>query len=51
MVTVSNLSTATGLTVSQVRTAIEKLADSNSIKVKTTNKYSVIKIIDFEAFL
>ncbi len=51
MITVSSLSTATGLTVSQVRTALEKLADSNSIEVKTTNKYSVIKIIDFEAFL
>ena len=49
--TVSNLSTATGLTVSQVRTALEKLADSKCIEVKPTNKYTVIKIIDFEAFL
>lgn len=51
MVTVSNLSTATGLTVSQVRTALEKLTHSNCIEVKTTNKYTVIKIIDFEAFI
>ena len=51
MTKLSILSTATGLTVSQVRTALEKLADSNSIEVNTTNKYSVVKIIDFEAFI
>ena len=51
MVTVSSLSTATGLTVSQVRTALKKLADSNSIKVTPTNKHSIIEIVDFEAYL
>ena len=51
MVTLASLSTATGLTVSQVRTALEKLTHSNCIEVKTTNKYTVIKIIDFEAFI
>lgn len=50
-ITLASLSIATGLTVSQVRTALEKLTDSNCIKVTTTNKYSVIKIIDFEAFI
>ncbi len=49
--TVASISTATGLTVSQVRTALEKLTDSNCIEVQTTNKYSVIKIIDFEAYI
>ncbi len=47
--TLASLSTATELTVSQVRTALEKLTDSNCIEVKTTNKYSVIKIIDYFA--
>lgn len=51
MVTVSNLSTATGLTVSQVRTALEKLANSNCITVKTTNKYSVIIITDYDLYI
>lgn len=51
MVTVSNLTTATGLTVSQVRTALEKLTDSNSIKITPTNKHSIIEIIDFSAFI
>lgn len=50
-ITLASLSIATGLTVSQVRTALEKLTDSNCIEVTTTNKYSVIKIIDFEAFI
>lgn len=50
MVTLSSLSTATGLTVSQIRTALEKLTDSNSIKVKPTNKYSVVKIIDYNSY-
>lgn len=51
MTTVSSLSTATGLTVSQVRTALKKLADSNSIKVTPTNKHSIIEIIGFSAFI
>lgn len=50
MITLASLSTATGLTVSQVRTALEKLTDSNSIKVKPTNKYSVVKIIDYNSY-
>ena len=51
MVTLSSLSTATGLTVSQVRTALEKLTDSNCIEVKTTNKYSIIKIVAYESYI
>ena len=49
--TLASLSTATGLTVSQVRTALKKLADSNSIKVTPTNKHSIIEIIGFSAFI
>lgn len=51
MITLASLSTATGLTVSQVRTTLKKLTDSNCIEVKTTNKYSVIKIKDFESYI
>lgn len=49
--TVSSISTATGLTVSQVRTALKKLADSNCIEIKPTNKYTVIKITDNESYI
>ena len=51
MTKLSILSTATGLTVSQVRTALKKLASSNSINVTPTNKHSIIEIIDFSAFI
>lgn len=49
--TVASISTATGLTVSQVRTAIEKLTNSNCIEIKTTNKYTIIKIVDFDSYI
>lgn len=49
--TVASISTATGLTVSQVRTALEKLKNSNCIKIKPTNKYTVIKITDYESYI
>ncbi len=51
MITLASLSIATGLTVSQVRTALEKLADSNCIEEKTTNKYSVIIITDYDLYI
>ncbi|MBR3867828.1 MAG: hypothetical protein IKM66_00790 [Clostridia bacterium] len=51
MTKLSILSTATGLTVSQVRTALKKFADSNCIEVKTTNKYSIIKIVAYESYI
>ncbi len=49
--TVSSLSTATGLTVSQVRTVLEKLSDSKCIEIKPTNKFTVIKITDYESYI
>lgn len=49
--TLASFSTATGLTVSQVRTALDKLNNSNCIEIKTTNKYTVIKIVDYESYI
>ena len=51
MVTLASLSTATGLTVSQVRTAFEKIADSNCIEIKPNDKYAVIRIINYDKYL
>ena len=51
MVTLASLSTATGLTVSQVRTALDKLNNSNCIEIKPTNKYTVIKITDYDLYI
>jgi len=39
-----NLAKETGLSESQIRTSLEKLKSTNDIAIKTTNKYSVISI-------
>jgi DNA-binding transcriptional regulator YhcF (GntR family) len=39
-----NLASETGLSIQQVRTALDKLKSTNEITVKTTNKFTVITI-------
>ena len=43
---VQKLSRDTGLTVSQTRCALRHLLDSNVISIRTTNKYSVITVVN-----
>ena len=39
-----------GLTVQQVRTALKKLSDSGEIVVEHTNRFSLIKIVNFQKY-
>lgn len=41
------LSSQTGLSISQLRTALDKLGRTGEIAIKTTNKFSVITIINW----
>ena len=45
-----NLASATGLTVQQVRTAIEKLQSTNEITYKSTSHYSVITVKNYNLY-
>lgn len=47
---VNSLADQTGLSVSQVRTAIEKLKSTGEIAIKSTNKYSMITVVKYESF-
>lgn len=42
------LADSTGLSISQIRTALKKLEVTNKIASKTTNKYRIITVIGFE---
>jgi hypothetical protein len=44
------LSFKTGLSVSQIRTALKKLESSNDIIIETTNKFSIITIVNYDNF-
>ena len=46
----AHLSMQTNLSMSQVRTALKKLKDSQVIEVKTTNKYTKISICNWEMY-
>lgn len=48
--TYPELSKKTGLTVKNLRTALEKLEDSQIIGRQTTNKYTLITICNFESY-
>ena len=43
-----SLAEAVGITVQQVRTALKKLVESDVIEIDTTNKFTVIKITNYE---
>ena len=45
-----SLSCATGLSVQQIRTALNKLKSTNEITIKTTNKNSLISITNWEKY-
>lgn len=48
--TVSGLAASTGLTISQIRTALDKLSGNNLIEVKTTNKFTIIRINNYDVY-
>lgn len=39
-----------GLSVQQVRTALKKLSDSGEIEIENTNRFSVIKMVNFQKY-
>lgn len=46
----SNLSIATGLTVRQVRTCLNRLKSTNQIAIKTSTQNSIITVINYDEF-
>lgn len=44
------LSTETGLSIQQVRTALDKLQSTNNITSKSTNKYRIITVLDYNDY-
>lgn len=47
---IDSLSKETGLTVREVRTALDHLKMSNEVTSKTTNKYTVITVVSFDKY-
>lgn len=47
---VISLASETGLTIRQTRTALEHLQSTNELTIKTTNKYSVVTINNYEMY-
>ena len=47
---ISNLSKETGLTVREVRTALDHLKATNEVTSKTTNRYTLITVVSFEKY-
>ena len=45
-----HLAQATGLSVHQIRNALEKLKKTGEITVKTTNKFTVVNIVNYSLF-
>ncbi len=46
----NHLSKATGLSFKQVRTSLNKLKRSNEVAIKTTNRYSMISIVNWDYY-
>lgn len=44
------LSEATGISEQSIRTCLERLKSTNEITIKTTNKYSIITICEFDSY-
>ena len=45
-----NLATQTGLSVQQTRLALNKLRSTGEITIKTTNKFSIITICNYDSY-
>ena len=50
MTTVQSLSMETGLTVKQVRTCLNRLISANCVACKTTNKYTILSIVNYNKY-
>lgn len=48
---VARISAETGLTISQVRTALKKLKDTGYISTKSTNKYTIYTVIGYQEYI
>jgi hypothetical protein len=47
---ISGLAHETGLTVKEVRTALEHLESTNEVASKTTNRYTLITVLSFDKY-
>ena len=47
---VASISTATKLTAQKIRTCLQRLEDSGQIERKTTNKFTIITICNYESY-
>mgnify|MGYP002765513139 FL=1 len=47
---VEKLATTLGLTVQQTRTALKNLQTTNEITIQTTNRYSIITVINYNCY-
>ena len=45
-----HLASATGLSVQNVRTALKKLIRTGDITVKTTNKFTIVSVVEWEKY-
>lgn len=45
-----NIANDNGITIRQTRTAINDLQSTNNITVKTTNKYSIITVVNYDLY-
>lgn len=48
---ITRISAETGLTESQVRTALKKLKDTGYISTKSTNKYTIYTVIGYQEYI
>ena len=45
-----NISSATGITIQQIRTILKKLEKTNEIKVKSTRQFTIVTICKYECY-
>lgn len=50
MTTLRRIKDGTGISIQSLRTCLKRLERSGVIKVKTTNKYSIITVCDFDKY-
>ncbi len=50
LTSLSNLSIATGLTVQQVRTCLNRLKSTSQITIETSSRNSIITVINYDEF-
>lgn len=46
----TSLSAQTGLSVQSIRTALERLKSTNEITIKSTSKYSIVTIVNYDTY-